>query len=388
MKLVTIIGARPQIIKAAALSRAIKNHFSDRIQEVIVHTGQHYDDNMSQVFFDELQIPRPDYNLHVGSASHGVQTARMTEGIEALLIKEQPDFIVLYGDTNSTLAGAVAAAKIHVPIVHIEAGLRSFNKSMPEEINRIVCDHCSTLLFTPTKAGLENLKREGFSIDEGGVSTGSTTAVPTIDNPKVYHCGDIMYDNSLHFANIAEEKTDIIQRLELVGQPFILSTIHRDSNTDHPERLGAIFDALIELSKENQIVLPLHPRTAKLLKTNLSNKKQSLVFSSPNIKLIPPVSFLEMIALERHAQLVMTDSGGVQKEAYFFKKPGIILRPETEWVEIVQTGNAILADADESRIMEAWQHFKNNPPTVFPEIFGDGHAAEFMLDKIISCKVL
>ena len=388
MKLVTIIGARPQIIKAAALSRAIKNHFSDRIQEVIVHTGQHYDDNMSQVFFDELQIPRPDYNLHVGSASHGVQTARMTEGIEALLIKEQPDFIVLYGDTNSTLAGAVAAAKIHVPIVHIEAGLRSFNKSMPEEINRIVCDHCSTLLFTPTKAGLENLKREGFSIDEGGVSTGSTTAVPTIDNPKVYHCGDIMYDNSLHFANIAEEKTDIIQRLELAGQPFILSTIHRDSNTDHPERLGAIFDALIELSKENQIVLPLHPRTAKLLKTNLSNEKQTLVFSSPNIKLIPPVSFLEMIALERHAQLVMTDSGGVQKEAYFFKKPGIILRPETEWVEIVQTGNAILADADESRIMEAWQHFKNNPPIVFPEIFGDGHAAEFMLDKIISCKVL
>ena len=380
MKLVTIIGARPQIIKAAALSRAIKNHFSDCIQEVIVHTGQHYDDNMSQVFFDELQIPRPDYNLHVGSASHGVQTARMTEGIEALLIKEQPDFIVLYGDTNSTLAGAVAAAKIHVPIVHIEAGLRSFNKSMPEEINRIVCDHCSTLLFTPTKAGLDNLKREGFPMDNNGPFT--------IDNPKVYHCGDIMYDNSLHFADIAEEKTDIIQRMELVGKPFILATIHRDSNTDHPERLGAIFDALIELSKENQIVLPLHPRTAKLLKTNLSNEKQALVFSSPNIKLIPPVSFLEMIALERHAQLVMTDSGGVQKEAYFFKKPCIILRPETEWVEIVQTGNAILADADESRIMEAWQHFQNNPLTAFPEIFGDGHAAEFMLDKIISCKVL
>ncbi len=383
MKLVTIIGARPQIIKAAALSRAIRNHYADQIQEVIVHTGQHYDDNMSQVFFDELQIPRPDYNLHVGSASHGVQTARMTEGIEALLIKEKPDFIVLYGDTNSTLAGAVAAAKIHVPIVHIEAGLRSFNKSMPEEINRIVCDHCSTLLFTPTKAGLENLKREGFPVDESGVSTSSTTAAPTIDNPKVFHCGDIMYDNSLHFADIAEEKTDIIQRLELVGRPFILATIHRDSNTDHPERLGAIFDALIELSKENQIVLPLHPRTAKLLKTNLSNEKQTLIFSSANIKLIPPVSFLEMIALERHAQLVMTDSGGVQKEAYFFKKPCIILRPETEWVEIVQTGNAILADADGSRIMDAWQHFKNNPPTTFPEVFGDGHAAEFMLKQML-----
>ena len=388
MKIVTVIGARPQIIKAAALSRAIRNHYANQIQEVIVHTGQHYDDNMSQVFFDELQIPRPDYNLHVGSASHGVQTARMTEGIEALLIKVQPDFIVLYGDTNSTLAGAVAAAKIHVPIVHIEAGLRSFNKAMPEEINRIVCDHCTTLLFTPTKAGLENLKREGFSIEEGDPSTGSGSAIPTIDNPKVYHCGDIMYDNSLNFASIAEEKTDIIQRLELKDKPYILSTIHRDTNTDYPERLGSIFRSIIRLSEECQVVLPLHPRTAKLIKTNLDENLQRKVFSCQNIKLIPPVSFLEMIALERHAQLVMTDSGGVQKEAYFFKKPGIILRPETEWVEIVETGNAILADADECRIMEAWQHFKDNPPTVFPEIFGDGHAAEFMLDKIISCKVL
>ena len=386
MKLVTIIGARPQIIKAAALSRAIRNHYSDTIQEIIVHTGQHYDDNMSQVFFDELQIPHPDHNLHVGSASHGVQTARMTEGIESLLIKEQPDYIVLYGDTNSTLAGAVAAAKIHVPIVHIEAGLRSFNKSMPEEINRIVCDHCSTLLFTPTKAGLENLKREGFSIDEGGVSTGSTTAVPTIDNPKVYHCGDIMYDNSLHFANIAEEKTNIIQRLELKGKPFVLATIHRDSNTDYPERLSAIFRSIIKLSEECQVVLPLHPRTAKLIKTNLDEDMQKQIFSCLDIKLIPPVSFLEMIALERHARLVMTDSGGVQKEAYFFKKPCIILRPETEWVEIVQTGNAILADADECRILKAWQHFKNNPPTVFPEIFGDGHAAEFILNVMLQQK--
>ncbi len=383
MKLVTVIGARPQIIKAAALSRAIKNHFSDRIQEIIVHTGQHYDDNMSQVFFDELGIPRPDYNLHVGSASHGVQTARMTEGLESILIKEQPDFIVLYGDTNSTLAGAVAAAKIHVPIVHIEAGLRSFNKTMPEEINRIVCDHCSTLLFSPTKAGFENLKREGFPIDN--------EPPYTIDSPKVYHCGDIMYDNSLHFADIAEAKTDIIQRLELTGKPFILATIHRDSNTDQPERLNAIFNALICLSNECQVVLPLHPRTAKLLKTNLDGEKQAQLFNNPSISLIPPVSFLEMIALERHAQLVMTDSGGVQKEAYFFQKPCIILRPETEWVEIVQTGNAILADADESRIMQAWQHFQSNPPTTFPEIFGDGHAAEFMLKMMLenfSAKVL
>ena len=391
MKLVTIIGARPQIIKAAALSRAIKTHYADRIQEIIVHTGQHYDDNMSQVFFDELGIPHPDYNLHVGSASHGVQTARMTEGIEEILLKEKPDFIVLYGDTNSTLAGAVAAAKIHIPVVHIEAGLRSFNKAMPEEINRIVCDHCSTLLFTPTKAGLENLKREGFPIDESGVSTGSTAAAPTIDNPKVYHCGDIMYDNSLHFANVAKEKTNIIQRLGLNGKLFILATIHRDSNTDHPERLNAIFRTLVQLSKETQVVLPLHPRTAKRMKANLDESLQKQILSCQNIQILPPISFLEMIALERHAQLVMTDSGGVQKEAYFFKKPGIILRPETEWVEIVETGNAILADADQTRIMQAWQHFKDNPPTTFPEIFGDGHAAEFMLDKmlqIFSCKVL
>ena len=380
MKLVTIIGARPQIIKAAALSRAIRNHYADQIQEVIVHTGQHYDDNMSQVFFDELHIPRPDYNLHVGSASHGVQTARMTEGIEDILFKEQPDYIVLYGDTNSTLAGAVAAAKIHVPIVHIEAGLRSFNKAMPEEINRIVCDHCSTLLFSPTLAGVENLKREGFPM--------GNDEPYTIDNPKVYHCGDIMYDNSLHFASIAEEKTDIIQRLELTAKPYILATIHRDTNTDYPERLSAIFRSIIKLSEDCQVVLPLHPRTAKLLKTNLDETLQKHIFSCQNIKLIPPVSFLEMIALERHALLVLTDSGGVQKEAYFFKKPCIILRPETEWVEIVETGNAILADADENRIMQAWQHFKDNPPTMFPEIFGDGHAAEFMLEKIISCKVL
>lgn len=378
MKIVTIIGARPQIIKAAALSRAIKSHYTNEIQEIIVHTGQHYDDNMSQVFFDELDIPRPDYNLHVGSAPHGVQTARMTEGIEDILLKESPDYIVLYGDTNSTLAGAVAAAKIHIPIVHIEAGLRSFNKAMPEEINRIVCDHCSTLLFSPTLSGVENLRREGFAIDNKGPYN--------IDNPKVYHCGDIMYDNSLHFANLAETKTDIIQRLNLSDQPFILATIHRDTNTDYPERLNSIFSALIELSKETRIVLPLHPRTNKLLKTNLPKAIQDQIFGTKNITVIPPVSFLEMIALERHTHLVMTDSGGVQKEAYFFKKPCIILRPETEWVEIVETGNAILTDANYNRILQAWKHFDFNPPTTFPEIFGDGKAADFMLEKMMDVK--
>ena len=383
MKIVTIIGARPQIIKAAALSRAIRTHYASRIQEIIVHTGQHYDENMSQVFFDELQIPRPDYNLHVGSASHGIQTARMTEGIEEILIKECPDYIVLYGDTNSTLAGAVAAAKIHLPIVHIEAGLRSFNKSMPEEINRIVCDHCSTLLFSPTSAGVENLKREGFPMNN--------EPPYTIDNPKVYHCGDIMFDNSLYFSELADKKTDILSRLDLIGKPFILATIHRDNNTDQPERLGAIFNAILRLSQECRIVLPLHPRTAKLLRTNMDPEKQAQVFGTPNITIIPPVSFLEMIALERNARLVMTDSGGVQKEAYFFKKPCIILRPETEWVEIVETGNACLADADEHLILETWTHFKANPPKSFPEIFGNGQAAEFILEKMLenfSSKVL
>jgi UDP-GlcNAc3NAcA epimerase len=378
MKIVTIIGARPQIIKASALSRAIRNLYANEIQEVIVHTGQHYDDNMSAVFFDELGIPKPDYNLHVGSASHGVQTARMMEGIEEILLKERPDFIVLYGDTNSTLAGATAAAKIHIPIAHVEAGLRSFNKSMPEEINRIVCDHCSTLLFSPTQAGVDNLQREGFSLNN--------EAPYTIDNPKVFHCGDVMYDNSLHFAEIAETKTDIIDKLGLKGKPFILATVHRDTNTDFPERLNAIFSAMLKLSKKQQIVLPLHPRTEKMLKINLDASLKEKLFSSPDIRIIPPVSFLEMIALEKHASLVVTDSGGVQKESYFFQKPCIILRPETEWVEIVETGNAILADADEQRIMEAWNQFESHPSANYPEIFGDGRAAEFILQQLIQAK--
>ena len=365
MKIVTVIGARPQIIKAAALSRAIREHYAERIHEVIVHTGQHYDDNMSQVFFDELGIPRPDYNLHVGSASHGVQTAKMIEGIEQILLDEKPDAIVLYGDTNSTLAGAVAASKIHVPAVHIEAGLRSFNKSMPEEINRIVCDHCSTLLFSPTKAGFDNLKREGFPIDNVGPFS--------IDNPKVYHCGDIMYDNSLHFSKIADEKSHLLQDLGLEGKPYVLATLHRDSNTDQPERLNAILDAFSELSKEITFVLPMHPRTSK----------KAVDFHADNVIVIKPVSFLEMIQLEKHARLILTDSGGVQKESYFFQKPCVILRPETEWVEIVEAGAATLADADKDRILEASRRYLRQPPTNFPAIFGDGHAAAFMLETML-----
>ena len=369
MKIVTIIGARPQIIKAAALSRAIRNHYADRIHEVIVHTGQHYDDNMSQVFFDELGIPHPDYNLHVGSATHGVQTARMIEGIEKVLLDEKPDCIVLYGDTNSTLAGAVAASKIHLPVVHVEAGLRSFNKSMPEEINRIVCDHCSTLLFTPTKAGFDNLKREGFPIDNDGPYS--------IDNPKVYHCGDIMYDNSLHFSTLAEQKTQVLKRLGLESKPYVLATLHRDSNTDCSERLNANLEAFTELSKDIAIVLPMHPRT----------RKKAGDFHADNVIVTEPVSFLEMIQLEKHAQLVLTDSGGVQKESYFFQKPCVILRPETEWVEIVETGAATLADADKDRILKASRLYLQQPPVDFPALFGDGHAAEFMLEKMLESRI-
>ena len=375
MKIVTIIGARPQIIKAAALSRAIKNHFNNEIHEVIVHTGQHYDDNMSKVFFDELGIPRPDYNLHVGSASHGVQTAKMIEGIEQILVDEKPDFIVLYGDTNSTLAGAVAASKIHVPIAHIEAGLRSFNKSMPEEINRIVCDHCSTLLFTPTATGLANLTREGFPIDNNGPYS--------IDNPKVYHCGDIMYDNSLYFSTIADQKVDLLQRLDLEGKPYILCTLHRDTNTDHTERLEAILEALLELSSERPIVLPMHPRTKKMIQQLSNTALVEQVLSNRDIRIIDPVSFLEMIQLEKHASLVMTDSGGVQKEAYFFGKPCVILRPETEWVEIVEVGAATLADADKDKILKHCRLFIQTPPSNFPKLFGDGYASEFVLKKLI-----
>lgn len=377
IKIVTIIGARPQIIKAAALSRAIGTKFHDQIEEIIVHTGQHYDENMSEVFFEELEIPKPDYNLGVGSASHGVQTARMIEGIEKILLTEKPDFIVLYGDTNSTLAGAVAASKLHIPVAHIEAGLRSFNKSMPEEINRILCDHCSTLLFSPTKTGFDNLIKEGFR-------AGATAPFNT-DNPCIYHCGDVMFDNSLHFAEMAEEKSTVLADNNLSQNNFILSTIHRDNNTDQPERLNSIFRALTRISRlsNKQIVLPLHPRTAKLLSQNLAPEVYEIVSGNNGILLIPPASFLDMIVLEKNASMVITDSGGVQKEAYFFEKPCIILRSETEWKEIVEVGAAIIANADEEEIISAWNSFQHNDNLKFTPIFGDGMAAEFICEELL-----
>jgi len=377
LKILTVIGARPQIIKAAAISRAIKKKFADKINEVIIHTNQHYDDNMSQVFFDELEIPNPNYHLNVGSGTHGKQTASMIEGIEEILLKEKPTCIIVYGDTNSTLAGAIAASKVHIPIIHIEAGLRSFNKSMPEEINRIMCDHVSTLLFSPTKTGYNNLLKEGFP--ENNIPPYS------IDNPRIFHCGDVMYDNSLFFSTLSEKKTTFLKDNNLENSDFILATIHRNNNTDEPIRLNKLFNAMNTIATENKIkiIIPLHPRTSKLLAQNLSPELYSKIKTSEYIKIITPVSFLEMIELEKNASLVMTDSGGVQKEAFFFHKPCIILRTETEWSELVACGSAILADADENKIIEAFNHFSKINNLDFPNLFGDGKAAEFICEQII-----
>jgi len=377
IKIVTIIGARPQIIKAAALSRAIKNKFANSIKEIIVHTGQHYDENMSQVFFDELGIPEPNYNLNVGSGSHGKQTATMLAGIEDILLQEKPNAIVLYGDTNSTLAGAIAASKIHVPVIHIEAGLRSFNKAMPEEVNRIMCDHVSTLLFSPTKTGFQNLLNEGFK---------AKNEKPfNANNPKIYHSGDVMFDNSLYFSEVADEKTTIISKNGLKKNNFILATIHRNNNTDEPVRLNALFNALFKISEANQldVLLPLHPRTAKLLEFNLDAELHQKIKSSKHFKIIAPVSFLEMIALEKNCKIVMTDSGGVQKEAFYFEKPCVILRPETEWVELVECGTAIITDADEQKIIDAFKTLTTKTDMKFPKLYGDGKAAEFICGEIL-----
>ena len=376
-KILTIIGARPQIIKAAAISRAIKNNFSDKIEELIIHTGQHYDANMSEIFFEELAIPRPDFNLNVGSSSHGQQTAKIIEGIEELLLTTNPDGIIIYGDTNSTVAAALAASKLQIPIFHIEAGLRSFNKVMPEEINRILSDHISTLLFCPTKTAINNLKKEGFSLEN--------SSKPTIDNPHTYLCGDIMFDNSIHFSSISDINATILKNENLTNEKFILVTIHRNANTDDTIRLNAIFNALnyIQNTTNFTIVLPIHPRTKKMMDLLLNQENKQLLAENQKIKIIPPAGFLDIIALEKNAELIITDSGGLQKEAYFFNKPCVILRSETEWVEIVENGNAIIADADEVRIVEAANNLLVKKDYTYPSLFGDGKASEFIIEKII-----
>lgn len=385
MKLLTVIGARPQIIKAAALSRAVKKWNNshgeeEQMHEVILHTGQHYDDNMSAVFFRELGIPEPDINLHVGSGSHGTQTARMIEGIEQVLTEDKYDGVVLYGDTNSTLAGAVAAAKIHVPVFHVEAGLRSWNMAMPEEINRIVCDELASVLFTPTKTGWNNLRKAGFgSKDEKG-----KVHFRNGKGQYMVESGDVMYDNSMYFAQMAEEKSDIMAQLGLVSKQFVLATIHRPANTDEKENLQAIVRALLDIADKEQvkIVWPMHPRTRKLLPEKLDKDLLARMEKCANIVTTEPASFFEIIQLERHARIVMTDSGGVQKEAFFFETPCVILRPETEWIEIVEAGAGILANADYERIVEAY-HQLVDKSVHFPALFGDSHASEKILKEIV-----
>jgi UDP-GlcNAc3NAcA epimerase len=378
IKLLNIVGARPQIIKASAISRAIRTHFSDRFTEIIVHTGQHYDKEMSDVFFEELEIHKPHYNLGVGSAGHGRQTAMMITGIEDVIIREKPDCVVLYGDTNSTLAGALAAAKLHFPVLHIEAGLRSFNKIMPEEINRIVSDHCSTLLFAPTNAAFKNLMNEGFRPEN--------SPPYTIDNPKIYLTGDIMYDNTLFFAQLAEhKKSTFLKDLSVEKDKFVLVTIHRDTNTDDSERLQRIINTLWEIAEQKQImlVMPFHPRTINSLKTKMPEFLSQSAGSSM-IKIIPPVSFLEMTLLEKNCRMIITDSGGVQKESHFFKKPCIVLRKETEWIELVQNGTAKLADADPGKIRNEFESFLVQGRNLeYPGFYGNGRTAEFILNEIL-----
>jgi UDP-GlcNAc3NAcA epimerase len=365
LNIITVVGARPQFIKASALSRAILGHFSDRIREKILHTGQHYDDKMSKIFFTEMGIPEPQWNLAVGSGNHGEMTAGMIKGIEEILLKENPDAVIVFGDTNSTLAAAMAASKLHIPIAHIEAGLRSFNKSMPEEINRILTDHVSTFLFSPTQGGIDNLVKEGFAKN--------AHAPFNIDNPLLVHSGDLMYDNALYFAGSENDASSIN---EYINSDYVLMTLHRESNTKDINILNGILDAMKEISRAEQmpVIWPVHPGTRKIMKENN-------IVCDPLI-VIEPVSYLEMLQLERNCKMIVTDSGGMQKEAYFHKCKCLILREETEWVELVRHGTAEIAGTDKDGIVKHYNILRNRAINNYPELYGTGHAAEYC------CKVL
>jgi len=341
------------------------------LHEVLVHSGQHYDEGMSQVFFDEMGIPTPAHNLAVGSGTHALQTARIMEGLERVFLREKPQAVLVYGDTNTTLAAALVASKMFIPVVHVEAGLRSFNKRMPEEINRITTDHVSTLLFAPTQTAVDNLRREGFNLDE--------QQTPTIDSPLVLRSGDVMYDNALHFSNRPEGDA-YLQGLGLERERYAVATIHRDNNTDIPERLNSILDALKKWSTDNAmpVVIPSHPRLLKFLTESQQNDLQKA-----GLRLVPPASYVQMIALLASSRLVFTDSGGLQKEAYFVQRPCVILRPETEWVELTEGGHAIVTDADTTRILQAAHQLMNRSPEAWPQLYGDGHAAEQICQSII-----
>ena len=351
MRIVSIVGARPQFVKAAAVSRELRT----KHDEVLVHTGQHYDDNMSRVFFDELGIPKPDHNMGVGSDGHGSQTGRMLAGIERILLKTKPDCVLVYGDTNSTLAGALAAAKLHIPVAHMEAGLRSFNRKMPEEINRVLTDHVSSILFCPSRTAVSNLKREG-------VTKG------------VHLVGDVMHDALLFASRRATKKSAILRSLGLIQKEFLLATVHRAENTDDPNRLRAIMIALQELAEVEPVVFPVHPRTRKRLKS------LGAVPKGKRFHLIDPVGYLDMVMLEQSARMILTDSGGIQKEACWLKVPCLTLRDETEWVETVAAGWNKLVGADSKKIVRAARFFR--PSLRNPDLYGNGHSARLCLSLL------
>jgi len=352
MKILTILGARPQFIKAGSVSREIAKH--DNIEEKIVHTGQHYDSNMSDIFFDDMKIPKPDYFLGIGGKSHGAMTGQMIEKIEEVALKEKPDWIMVYGDTNSTLAGAIVSSKLHIKLAHIEAGLRSFNMKMPEEVNRILTDRVSTLLFCPTDTAIKNLKNEGYK---------------NLDC-KIVKSGDVMQDGAIFYKNLAKKPPcNIIDE-------FILCTIHRAENTDDEERLKNIFKALEEIANEKQVILPLHPRTKKIL--------DNLKITVTNLTIIEPVGYLEMVWLIDNCDFVMTDSGGLQKEAFFFEKQCVTLRDETEWVELVESGVNTLVGADKDKIIEACRNnLTFNTQNSLLNLYGAGKASEKIIKELL-----
>jgi len=353
MKILTILGARPQFIKAGSVSREIVKH--TEIEEVIVHTGQHYDANMSDVFFDEMQIPKPDYFLGIGGKSHGAMTGQMIEKIEEVCLKEKPDWVMVYGDTNSTLAGAIVASKLHIKLAHIEAGLRSFNMKMPEEVNRILTDRVSSILFCPTDTAMQNLKNEGYE---------------NLDC-KIVKSGDVMQDGAMFYKNLAVKPSCDIK------DDFILCTIHRAENTDDENRLRSIFEALNEITQEKQIILPLHPRTKKIL--------ENLKLNIQNLTIIAPVGYFEMVWLIDNCDLVMTDSGGLQKEAYFFEKQCITLRDETEWVELVECGANSLVGAYKEKILESYKNNSEfNKENSKLDLYGGGKASERIIGELMN----
>ncbi|MBC8182085.1 UDP-N-acetylglucosamine 2-epimerase (non-hydrolyzing) [candidate division KSB1 bacterium] len=352
MKIVTVVGARPQFVKAAPVSAELRKKHEERI----LHTGQHYDEKMSKIFFDDLQIPKPDINLGVGSDSHARQTADIMIGVEEYLRQEKPGLVLVYGDTNSTLAAAVSASKLHINVAHIEAGLRSFNRKMPEEINRIVADRLSNLLFCPTQTAVANLKNEGM-------------------NKGVYNVGDVMFDAAMKFAPIAEQKSEILKRESLSPGDYLLLTLHRAENTNDIQNMKNIVSALVDSQK--QIVFPVHPRTIKYLK---QYQLHDQLENSKLIKLLEPVSFIDMIVLEKNAQKILTDSGGVQKEAYFYEIPCITLRDETEWVETVEDGWNCIVGANYDKILEAIINFSPDSPQ--KKHFGDGRASVELCELI------